>query len=135
CNVHDVAYRSGGGFEFEFDERGKWRPSIFMPKWASRLTLEVTDVRIEQVQSISEEDAKAEGVECEFYDGTNPISGCWWDYEHKCWSGAFPNGAEARGSFRTLWDSINGQRNGGKYSWEANPCVQAVTFKRADNGR
>ena len=103
-----------------------WRPSIHMPRWASRLAPVVTDVRVQRVQEISEEDALAEGVMCEFYDGSEPISSCYWDYESKMWSGAFPKGEEARGSFRTLWDSINKKRN---FGWEVNPTVWAVTFK------
>lgn len=98
----------------------KWRPSIFLPRKLSRLTLRVTDVRIECVQSISEEDAKAEGTECR---------------SDLAWDDAVGSGdpyatAVAHGhrdAFRALWDSINGKRPG--CSWEANPWVWAVTFK------
>lgn len=83
-----------------------WRPSIHMPRWASRLTLEVTSVRVERVQSISEEDARAEGV-------TPGAVG-----DVTCWR-----------AFRVLWDSINGEREG--CSWKANPWVWVVGFRRA----
>ncbi len=51
-HVKRVAYRAGGGCEFEFCERGKWRPSTHMPQWASRITLEVIDVRKERIKDI-----------------------------------------------------------------------------------
>ena len=103
-----------------------WRkvPSIHMPRWASRITLEIKDVRVERLQAISEADAIAEGVECEVYELGVPISGCWWNYQSRCWSGAFPD--EPRGSFRTLWDSINGKT----HPWSANPLVWVVEFAK-----
>jgi hypothetical protein len=87
----------------------RWRPSIFLPRWASRLTLEVTSVRVERVQSISEEDARAEGVDSLAATGL-----------------AFA----PREVFRDLWDSINGERPG--CAWEANPWCWVVSFKRAE---
>lgn len=96
----------------------RWRPPIYMPRWASRLTLEVTGVRVERLNDISEEDAKAEGVE-RFDTG-------WRDYSSE--RPGEPTGAcfaEARDSFRTLWESINGPD-----SWAANPWVWVVEFKR-----
>jgi len=86
------------------------RPSIFMPKWATREWLEVTDVRQERVQEISEEDAKAEGVSIEI-DGAN-----WMTY--------------TRG-FHNLWDSINGKKPG--WAWHDNPVIFAYTFKRIEH--
>jgi hypothetical protein len=87
---------------------GRWRPSIHMPRWASRLTLEVTEVRVQLLQEISEEDAKAEGVE--------PI-------RERVANGV--NWSSAREGFHHLWDSINGERA----AWESNPWVWAVSFK------
>lgn len=96
-----------------------WRPSIHMPRWASRLTLEVMDVRVQRLQEISEEDAKAEGVE-----RAAGIDGRWRDYacEHVN-LGWQPSPKE---SFRTLWNDINAKRG---FGWYANPWVVAVTFE------
>lgn len=91
-------------------EREGWfkRPSIFMPRWASRILLEVTEVRVQRLQEISEEDAKAEGA------GKGLLSP------------ESPNGW--RECFFELWDSINGKRQG--CAWSDNPWVWAVSFKR-----
>jgi hypothetical protein len=86
---------------------------LFMPRWASRLTLTVTDVRVQRLQEISETDARAEGVE-------RDSNGCR-DYQMlrtQCCS-------TARDSFRTLWDSINASRG---FAWESNPWVVAISF-------
>ncbi len=81
--------------------RNPWKPSIFMPRWASRITLEVTGVRVEQVQDISEEDAIAEGIDHAY--------------------------ANTIGAFADLWDTINAKRG---YSWESNPYVWVIGFTR-----
>lgn len=98
------------------DHWGPWRSPIHMPRRASRLTLTVTDVRVQRVQEISERDAVAEGVE-RWGDAT------WKDYQ--------PNGVthvtlNSRGSFKSLWDSLNAKRGLG---WDANPWVAAITFE------
>lgn len=84
----------------------KWRPSIFMPRWASRITLEITSVRVERLREISEQDAASEGVK---------------------WRTGNPGECRtcARGAFMDLWESING-----KDSWAANPWVWCIEFKR-----
>jgi hypothetical protein len=92
-----------------------WRPSIFMPRWASRLTLTVTEVRVQRLQDISETDAIAEGVEI---DSADPR---WFGYRDYGISKVL--NPTARGSYRTLWDAINGPR-----AWEANSWVAAYTF-------
>lgn len=102
-----------------------WRPSIHMPRWASRLTLEVVNIRVERVRDISEQDAIAEGVEIatspedRVYRLTrgNPM---WLGY-----GGALPC-VSAQDSFSTLWDSINAKRG---HSWESNCWVWVVEFK------
>lgn len=101
------------------DEReAVWKPSIFMPRWASRITLEVTGVRVERVQDISEEDAKAEGAK--FFDG-RPVNHHGWRHdEHDVY-------ATARDSFFGLWRSINGAD-----SLAANPWVWCISFRRVD---
>jgi hypothetical protein len=92
----------------------KWRPSIHMPRWASRITLTITDVRVQRVQDISEEDAEEEGVvNCGNY--WQPGEG----FNCPC--------SFAYGAFSKLWDSINAKRG---YSWDANPWVWALSFRR-----
>ena len=84
-----------------------WRPSIHMPRWASRITLEVTDVRVERVQDITLDDVNAEGVS---ESRTTFID------EHN-----------ARGHFADTWNNLNAKRG---FSWDSNPWVWCVTFKQ-----
>lgn len=76
----------------------KWKSPIDMPRWASRLTLEIADVRVERLQEISEEDARAEGIAAPLYYPAKP-------------------------QFCALWQSINGPG-----SWDANPWVWVLAF-------
>ena len=102
------------------------RPSIHMPRWASRITLVVTDVRIQRVQDISASDAVAEGVVPAHQTAlmhcygpacpTDPVRSC---KIRGCWG--------IRESFRDLWDSLNAKSG---YGWEANPWVVVRTFER-----
>lgn len=98
------------------DYKLKWKPSIHMPRWASRLTLRITDVRVERVQSISEADAVAEGVDgkATLSDGVQIGGGIY----------------TARNAYATLWDSINGKKPGA--SWADNPWVWVVSFEREE---
>ena len=92
----------------------KWRPSIHMPRWASRLTLRVVDVRVERVQEISEEDARAEGVNL-----------ATWELHHRR-DDSISLSIAAIEEFKQLWDSINAKRG---HSWDSNPWVWVVEFK------
>ncbi len=85
----------------------KWAPSIHMPRWASRILLEITDVRVERLNSISEGDARSEGI--------TPAAG------------GVEKGWEHRFNFRELWMSIYGED-----SWQANPWVWVIEFKLVD---
>jgi hypothetical protein len=94
-----------------------WKPSIHMPRCYSRITLEITGVRVERLQDISEADAKAEGAPC-----VDEVSG------HEV---LFPQHSKAgtyRLGYRALWEQINGPG-----SWDANPWVWVVCFKRVDS--
>lgn len=103
-----------------------WTPSIHMPRWASRLTLEVTSVRVERLHDITEADARAEGVD---WSRPEPYGEKWDDdREDPREVGYPPAGASfARDNFRRLWSSINGPE-----SWEANPWVWVVGFRRVE---
>lgn len=98
--------------------KGFWKPSIHMPKEAARIWLEITNVRVERLQYISEEDAKAEGIEpCHTHGWRNYTS----NIEMDCFLGNHGKTS----SFRSLWHSINGEQ-----SWNNNPWVWAVEFKQ-----
>tara|TARA_Y100000588_G_C14036880_1_gene831119 strand:+ start:172 stop:963 length:792 start_codon:yes stop_codon:yes gene_type:complete len=100
------------------------RPSIFMPRWASRLTLTVTDVRVQRVQDIIMVDAIAEGImQAETEDGDIMYSGSYWEYPIPYeYMHHYPEDA-----FRDLWDSINAKKADAK-AWRDNPWVVALTF-------
>src|SRR5690606_15033102 len=98
----------------------RWRPSLNMPRWASRITLEVTEVRAERLHEITEADAISEGV------AANPYVMCDGTVDELM-------SISARDNFRALWDTINGKRPG--CSWEANPWVWAVSFRRLEAER
>lgn len=117
---HYVEYRGDTGNPYpgewpaedarENDDAPRWRPSIHMPRWASRLTLEITGVRVERVQEICGMDAKREGVDIPAH---LPHDGA--DLDHARWG------------FRALWDALNAARGHG---WDANPWVWVLEFRR-----
>lgn len=99
-------YRADGDHQV-FDTIKKWSSPLFMPRWASRLILEITNVRVERLQEITEEDAIKEGIDIQ-----KP----------------YPEvGGQANVySFSKLWDSLNGK----KHPWSSNPFVWIIEFKR-----
>ena len=97
----------------------KWRPSIHMPRWASRITLEVTGVRVERLQDISEADAKAEGADCLITENCTDQSRALLDMP------LMEDAKPYRNGYALLWESINGDG-----SWDANPFVWVVSFRR-----
>lgn len=122
---------NGGGYLYKASHEhmtpgdNRWRPSIHMPRAASRILLEITDVRVERVHDISEADAISEGVESwvedrmksrpthyKIYYQTNPKDPDFYS-------------STAKVSFETLWQSINGPE-----SWNENPFVWVITFKK-----
>lgn len=132
-------YAADGGFTWGDDDgcadgRSCWKPSIHMPRWASRITLEITGVRIERLNSISEADAKAEGLaeiskdgslfkfgipDRDGYPGTDDKGWPWTEWERN------PVNAYCK-----LWQSIYGAD-----SWQTNPWVWVVEFKRVEGGQ
>jgi hypothetical protein len=108
----------------DFGIEGKFRQAMHMPRWASRITLIVTEVRVQRLQEINEADAIAEGIEKDHAVGMTNVWG-WRDYlrGHEI---AKRHYADPRDSFHSLWDSLNSDRG---YSWEANPWVAAYTFR------
>lgn len=111
-----IYYRADG----ECLEIEPWRPSIHMPRWASRLALEITGIRVERLQDISEADAIAEGC-------TQFPNGYYRGGPHKV--SGLKQMASAVHAYRDLWESINGAG-----SWDANPWIWVVDFKRLEGG-
>lgn len=112
-----IYYEAGGGGEEAIPEcAGKLRPGMFMPKWTSRLTLIVEDVRVERLQHISDADAIAEGAiisSMTGFDGGVLVEG-----------GSPHIYCAPRTWYRELWDTINGAG-----AWDANPWIVAYTFR------
>ena len=133
-NYWHPVYEEAWGNESREDREFPWRPSIHMPRWASRILLEITDVRVERLNTISEEDAQREGVHTEVWDQTvvarNYVAS---DEFFQFWSDDMPHYVEMnqlyRSSFRSLWDSIYGEE-----SWKANGWVWVIEFKRVEGG-
>lgn len=104
--------KDDGTIDFDKKKRrcaSHWKSPIFMPRWASRITLEITDIRVERVQDITENDARAEGM-------TSPLR----------YIGAL------RDAYIKTWNSLNAKRG---YPWESNPWVWVVSFKVVKNGK
>lgn len=95
-----MCYKADG-----YEIGARWYPSIHMPRWASRITLEITEVRVERVQEISDTDARNEGITPDFI--------VWGDC---CYTDGFIR----------LWNSLNAKRG---YGWEVNPWVWVISFK------
>lgn len=93
----------------------RWTPAIHMPRAASRITLEVTGVRVEQLQDISEADARAEGSPC-----VDEVTGREVLFPDASKCGTYKLG------YRSVWETINGPG-----SWDANPWVWVIEFRRA----
>lgn len=104
-----------------YQEPRRWRPAIHMPRWASRLTIDLTQVRVERLQDVSNTDAIAEGIRADMPEAvgnrgmphSSPIT--------------FNEGRDytAVAAYRRLWDSLNAKRG---YGWDTNPWVVALTF-------
>lgn len=109
-------------YEADGDHRGRLEPSIHMPRWASRIDLEIIALRVERLQDISEADALAEGVQ------KNPAGGFFAETGHAGF--VLPVQRTAKGAFNALWDS-----NNGRSSWKANPLVWIVEFKKLEQAR
>lgn len=116
--------------------RGKWRPSIFMPRWASRIILEITQIRVERLQHISTEDIIAEGIQIPVTsEGCPPgkvklLTRLTDKHNHPPIDYLPKNPREAdfyRAEFASAWDGLNFKRG---FGWKVNPWVWVIGFKR-----
>lgn len=114
-------YAANDADAWQWREGLPWRPSIHMPRWASRITLLVTGVRVERVQEITYEDACKEGIEEVTSIGPCRAMG-WKDY-----SGG-PGFFDPDRSFQSLWSTIHAAD--GPHGWAANPWVWVVEFEK-----
>ena len=107
---------------------GKYKSPMFMPRWASRITLEITNVRVERVQEIGEKDCIAEGVsECLIPaddEGPNRLGYMWGKDDGKTRLKVYPKTA-----YSQAWDSLNAKRG---YPWASNPWVWVLEFKKVE---
>ncbi|VAM22601.1 Uncharacterised protein [Enterobacter hormaechei] len=102
-------------------EEIRWTPSIHMPRWASRLTLEITGVRVERLNGISEAEAEAEGIDMDALADSQDCYDCIADHN-------MTGRPTAIGAFKYLWESIYGEEN-----WQSNPWVWVIEFKVVPN--
>ena len=122
--LHDnggIWYAAGGEPAAPVSPRSTWRPSIFMPRWASRLTLTVSDVRVQRLHEISEADAMAEGV-CTFLESTDSTRWGNLSADDRAMMVRIHYGSAVK-AYSHLWETINGAD-----AWPVNPWVVAVTF-------
>ena len=103
-----LVYAADGLTPYE-QEQPTWKPSIHMPRWACRILLEITDVRVERLQDVSRADIRAEGLQCPPELASDDVSPNYRDWYPAAW--------------RELWESTGG-------NWNANPWVWVVEFKR-----
>ncbi len=121
----EYLYRANGDDISVGFSNGKWRPSIHMPKEAARIFLKVTDIRVERLQDITEEQAIKEGVGNLFID-------------HIAYSGEEKYNAPSKREtlaieqFELLWNSTIKKQDLDRYGWEANPWVWVIEFERAE---
>lgn len=115
----DFTWGDDDGYE---DGRSCWKPSIHMPKAASRILLEITDVRVERLNAISEEDAEAEGIDMEALYGSQDCYDCIADHN-------MTGRPTVTGAFKNLWESIYGEDG-----WKSNPWVWVIEFKLVEGG-
>jgi hypothetical protein len=125
ANPNDPDMAAVYAASWERSKPGRWRPSIHMPRWASRLTLETTGVRVERLQEISEDDALAEGIEGYSGEYWGPDSTPTLDIHAAKTSPCHGPHPTAASAYRQLWELINGAD-----SWIANPWVWVIEFKR-----
>lgn len=116
-------YRADNDHPFEAPEGKFWKPSIHMPRWASRIPLEIVSVRVERLNDCSADDAIAEGIDRVANNYGNGPAYC--DYRAKNQEDMAEWLNSPLDSYRTLWESINGAG-----SWSANPWVWVVEFRR-----
>ena len=118
----EASYPAGWDCAPNDAEALKWHPSIHMPRWASRILLEITNVRVERLNAISEEDAEAEGIDMEALYDSQDCYDCIADHN-------MTGRPTVTGAFKYLWESIYGAEN-----WLANPWVWVIEFKRVEGG-
>lgn len=113
----DIEHAATARSYAEIGLKGKLRPAMFLPRWASRLTLIVTDVRVERLNSVSREDAIAEGIE--------RVGGGILRWEK--WASGIEgvHGFSPEAAYALLWNHLNAKRG---FGWETNPWVVAVSF-------
>ena len=117
----DKIIMTDGCIDCEVDGN-KWKSPLFMPKKASRLTLEITNVRVERLQDITEDDAIAEGIKLNKSEFNN-------SYQCKDYLDDENFYFDAKGSYESLWDKLNAKRG---YSWDSNPFVWVIEFRRVE---
>lgn len=115
----DFTWGDEDGYE---DGRSCWKPSIHMPRAASRILLEITNVRVERLNAISEEDAEAEGIDMEALYDSQDCYDCIADHN-------MTGRPTVTGAFKYLWESIYGEEG-----WKANPWAWVIKFKRVEGG-